>query len=195
MKDWLFYPIAMALVAGMIAYAMSFSTVERQDGPLPDFVLIEGRDLQTFFAADGTSYSIAGDVNNPSAYAVLSAHVSRANAPPSAGVFLTLSPAYEKKFAGQNLRVTVHARQGRSNPLDQFEFGYFTAGAGSSGWLVLELENEFRDISFDYMPGLPNGDPSNDFVGIWPDKEGRNRTMDVKWLKIEILKDEAPDAP
>ena len=172
MKDWIFYPIAVAFIAGMIAFAMSFGGPGEPGGPLSDTVLIEGRDLQTLFAAEGTAFSVAGDVNNPSAYAVLSAHVSRANAPQSAGVFMTLGPDYEKKFAGQNLRITAHARKGRSNPLDEFELAYFTAGAGDSGWKEFELENEFRDISFDFKPNLPVGDPSSDFVGIWPDKEG-----------------------
>lgn len=195
MKDWFFYPIAIALIAGMVAYAMSFSTVQTSDGPLSDVVLMEGRGLQTLFAAEGTAFSIAGDVNNPSAYAVLSAHVSRANAPKSAGVFFTLGPEYEKKFASQNLRITVHARKGRSNPLNTFEFAYFTVGAGDSGWKEFALDNEFQDISFEFTPKLPVGDPGNDFVGIWPDKDGRSRTMDVKWIKVEIVKDNNPTAP
>lgn len=187
MKDWLFYPIVIALVGGMIAYALSFSDTTGTREAVTNEIVIEGRDLQTLFAAEGTTFSIAGDASNPAAYAVLSAHVSRQNAPPSAGVFITLSPAYETKFAGQDLRITVNARKGRANPLDRFEVAYFTVGAGDSGWQVFELGNDFRDFSFTFTPGLPNGAASNDFVGIWPDNAGRGRTMDVKSLKVEIV--------
>lgn len=190
MKDWLFYPFAMLIIGGMIAYALSFATPTGAD-TATEFKL-EGETLSTLFPAEGTSFSIAGDANNPNAYAVLSAHIAKELAPPSAGVFATLGPSWEKKFAGQNIRVTIHARKGRANPVDRFQFAYFTDGAGSSGWQTFDLSSEFQDISFEFTPGLPNGDPSSDYVGIWPDPNGRQRTMDVKWLKVETVEKTVP---
>ena len=183
MKDWLFYPLMIALVAGMIAYALSLAKYEEVDGEAG--LVIEGRALSPLYAAPGTSYSMAGDNVNPFAYAVLSAHVSRANAPSSAGVFLTLGPNDKKVFSNKNLRVTINARQGRANPLDSFEFRYFGKGAGNR-WRPFELTREFSEYSFDFKSG--NADLKvSDYVGIWPDTAGRGRTMDVKWLKVEII--------
>ena len=59
-------------------------------------------------------------------------------------------------------------------------------GGRGSGWITYELTNEFQDYSFDFTPNLPNPE-GNQYVGIWPDVKGRGRTMDVKWVKVEIV--------
>ncbi|MGJ8562894.1 MAG: hypothetical protein ACSHXY_05015 [Alphaproteobacteria bacterium] len=184
MKDWQFYPIITAAIAALILYALSFA--EYGNGPSGNNFVIKGPSLNTLYAAEGVSFSIAGDPSNPSAYAVMSAHVSRANAPPSAGVFATLGPADEKRFAGQKLNITVRARTGRATPLASFDVGYFTAGAGDSGWKTFSLTDEFEDYSFTFTPGLPKGDPGNDYIGIWPDVEGKSLTVDVKSITVDI---------
>ena len=104
MKDWQFYPLIMAFVGAMIFYALSLA--DYQDVDRAGGVAVEGRSLSTLYAAEGVSYSIAGDNVNPHAYAVLSAHISRENAPPSAGVFLTLDEKDSQTFALKPLRVT-----------------------------------------------------------------------------------------
>lgn len=190
MKDWQFYPVIIAAIIAMVAYALSLA--EYTSGPLTGKFVIEGQSLNTLYAAEGVSFSIAGDTNNPNAYAVMSAHVSRANAPRSAGVFATLGPADEKRFAGQDLKVTIRARKGRGAALSSFDMGYFTAGAGDSGWKTFELTNAFRDFSFTFTPGLPKGDPGNDYFGVWPDVDGQGRTMDVESMTIEIIEPEQP---
>ncbi len=185
MKDWQFYPLIIAFVVAMVAYALSladYDNAARASG-----LTLEGESLSGLYAAEGLSYSIASEINNPAAYAVLSAHVSREKAPKSAGIFVTLGPKDEKAFAGQLLRITVTARKGRTAPLERFDAAYFTAGAGDSAWQTFELSNEFSDYAFEFTPNFPTGDPGNDFVGIWPDVDGEERTMDVKAISIEIL--------
>ena len=185
MKDWQFYPLIIAFVVAMVAYALSlanYDDVARTSG-----LTLQGESLSGLYAAEGLSYSIASEMNNPAAYAVLSAHVSREKAPKSAGIFVTLGPKDEKAFAGQLLRITVTARAGRTAPLDQFEIAYFTAGAGDSAWQTFVLTDEFADYAFEYTPNFPNGDPGNDYVGIWPDVDGEERTVEVKAISIEIL--------
>lgn len=188
MKDWLFYPLIIAFAGAMIAYALSLAEYENVD--LSEGFIVEGRALSTFYASQGTTFSIAGDNVNPFAYAVLSAHVSRKNAPPSAGIFITLGPEDKKIFSDKNLRITVHARKGRANPLDSFDVAYFSQGAGS-GWKSFELSNEFQDYSFVYKTGKADLG-KNDYVGLWPDVAGQGRTMDIKWLKIELANKAAP---
>ena len=182
MKDWLFYPLVLAFVVAMVYYALSLATYEKIDSSKG--LVVEGRFLSTLYASPGTSYSIAGDNVNPFAYAVLSAHVSRENAPPSAGVFLTLGAEDKKVFAKQNLRISIRARKGRANPVESFDIQYFAKDV-ESGWRTFELTNEFEDYSFDYRAGNANAG-ENDYLGIWPDVAGEALTMDVKWLKIEV---------
>lgn len=187
MKDWFFYPLVTLIVAGMITYALSFGgpvSIDADDG-----FVIEKDGLTTLTNSPGTNLSIASEADNPNAYAVFAAQTARDLAPPSAGIFATLSPQYEKAFAGQNIRISISARKGRSDPLDEFDIGYFTFGAGDSGWKTFPLEQDFKTYSFTFKPNLPQGDPASDFVGVWPDVQGRNRTMDVEWIKVEIVKD------
>lgn len=185
MKDWQFYPLIMLFAGAMIAYALSLADYEDIKGE--NGVVLEGRSLSTLYSSEGVSYSIAGDNVNPHAYAVLSAHVSRANAPPSAGVFLTLAPKDSQAFAGKPLRVTIRARKGRATPLETFDMAYFgQRGAGQSPWQSFELTRDFKDYSFEFTP-KPVATQGNDYVGIWPDVQGRGRTLDVKWLKVEVI--------
>lgn len=192
LKDWQFYPIAILLIGAAIAYALSFAE-HPQNIDYSQGYEISGDSLQTLFASDGTSVSIAGDGSNPSAYAVLSAHVSKEIAPPSAGVFTTLSPEFEKAFAGQTIRVTVTARQGQATPVEEFDIIYVTAGAGDSPWHTFTPNDEFQTYSFTFEPDLPTGAPGNDYVGIWPDVEGKQRTLDVKSIKIDIIRPTAAE--
>lgn len=192
MKDWQFYPIAIFVICAMVIFAMTRGQHEVLEQGA-DF-RVEGQSLNTLYAAEGVSFSIAGDAVNPNSYAVLSAHVSRANAPPSAGVFVTLTPAYRQAFAGKELRITIRARKGRATPLDSFDIAYLSEGvaAGSSGWRTFPLSNEFEDISFTYTPKNTDGAPGTDYVGIWPDVEGNGRTMDVKFIKVAVVSSATP---
>lgn len=190
MKDWQFYPLLIAAVVALVAFAY---TRGHDDVGLagPDFV-VEGETLNTFYAAQGLSFSIAGDAANPNAYAVLSAHVSRKQAPPSAGVFLTLPRVYKERYAGQPINVMVTARKGRASKLKSFDIAYLSTDAGSSGWQTFTLTNDFETYSFLFTPGQPSGADGTDFVGIWPDVEGEGQTVDVKRIDVTIVDSSTP---
>lgn len=191
MKDIVFYPIVIVLIGCSIVFALSFgggyATVDERQIAEVGYV-VEGEYLSRLTSAPGTSYDIAGDANNPAAYAVLAAHMTQEQAGASAGVFATLGPAYEKALAGQTVRIAVRARKGRSNPSDSFQVGYFTAGAGDSEWQSFDLGQDFEDYSFTFRPGLPEGDPGNDYLGIWPDPSGDSGTIDVERMTVKIVK-------
>lgn len=183
MKDWLFYPLAVMAIIAMIAFA--YTRGRHAAVPTGSTFIVEGQNLNTLYAAQGVSFSIAGDAENPNAYAVLSAHVSRANAPPSAGVFVTLPPAYKEMYAGQALRISITARKGRGSKLESFDVGYLTTDAGASGWQTFEVTNDFEDFEFAFTPGKPGAPGGSDYVGIWPDVDGESRTLDVKEIRVE----------
>lgn len=190
MKDWQFYPLLLIAIVALVAFAY---TRGHDDTGLagPDFI-VEGETLNTFYAAQGVSFSIAGDAANPNAYAVLSAHVSRKQAPPSAGVFLTLPRVYKQRYAGKPINVTVTARKGRASKLESFDIAYLSTDAGSSGWQTFNLSNDFETYSFPFTPRQPSGADGTDFVGIWPDVEGEGQTLDVKRIELAIIESEAP---
>ncbi len=189
LKDRHFYPIAFLVIAGMIWFALSLGTVVKQtDACIWENGFETGGDnLVTLTASPGTSYEFVGVTTNNPAHVIMLTQIPRIDAPASAGIFAALGPDYERAFAGQDLRITVRARKGRKNPLDEFDMGYFTAGAGDSRWRRRALSDRFEDYSFDFTPKPPNGDPDLDYLGVWPGDKGEQKTMDVEFVRIDVL--------
>jgi hypothetical protein len=185
LKDWQFYPIAALLIGAMIIFALSFADTPDPENVKKGFV-VEGETFQFLTQAPGTSLAVAGDANNPAAYAVFSANLTREKAGPSAGIFATLGPLYKKAFMDNTIEVSVRARKGRTNPTDEFLFGYFAMGSGTSGWKSFKPSKEFETYSFTFRPELVKDDSRVDYVGIWPDEKGRSRTLDVAWIKVKL---------
>lgn len=189
LKDRFFYPLALAFIAGMIWFALSLSeAVDLTDGTIwRDGFITQGDKLITLTASPGTKYEFVGKTATDPAYVTAFTEIPRKTAPASAGIFAALSSDYERAFAGQKLRITIRARQGRNNPLREFDMGYFTAGARDSGWKRKPLLDHWRDYTIEFTPGLPKDDPDIDFLGFWPGETGELKTMDVQFLKIDVL--------
>jgi len=189
LKDRFFYPLALALIAAMIWFALSLSkAIDLTDETIwRDGFTTQGDKLITLTASPGTKYDFIGETPAAPAYITAFTEIPRKTAPPSAGVFAALSSDYERAFAGQKLRITIRARQGRNNPLKEFDMGYFTAGTGDSGWRRKVLADEWKDYTLEFTPGLRKGDPDIDYFGFWPGEEGEQKTMDIQFLKIDVL--------
>lgn len=189
LKDRFFYPLALVLIAGMVWFALSRATVTTLSDACiwQNGFITQGEDLVTLTASPGTTYEYIGATPNDPAHIVAKTEIPRRTAPASAGIFAALGPDYERALAGQQIRVTVRARQGRKNPLPEFDMGYFTAGAGDSGWRRRTLTPEWKDYVLDFAPKPPNGDPDLDYLGVWPGEEGEQKTMDIEFMKIDVL--------
>ena len=183
MKDIFFYPLAALVIAAMIAYALSFQVDNTPSNV--DLYERQGAALEDFFPSPGTTSVMGGEGDN--IYAVMSAHMSRDIAPPSAGVFGTLNTAFEDNFGGANIRITIRARQGEVTPSTAFELAYFTSEVGDSDWMPFELSRSFADYSFEFSPNKPQA-KGNDYVGIWPDPSGKGGTIHVQSIKVERLR-------
>lgn len=190
-KDRYFYPLALAFVAGMIWFALSLSeAIDLTDEMIwSEGFVAEGDALITLIASPGTKYNFTEKTVNHPAYITAFTEIARENADPSAGIFAALGSDYERAFAGQKLQITIRARQGHNNPLTTFDMGYFSASAGlrDSGWKRCELTSEWQDFTLEFSPDLPNHDPDIDYLGFWPGEEGDLKTMDVEFLKINVL--------
>lgn len=194
MKDRYFYPIAILLVIGIVMLGLKPGI--KPQGPSDDEILRDGylmaqNDLEKLVAAPGTLVSFETDSFGKTHYAVLSSNLPRKMAGASAGVFATLGPQYERAFADHGLKITIVARGSTVRPLEEFDAGYFTSGTGDSGWKPFKLGVEYQSYSFEFTP-KSGGKPGNDYVGIWPGKEGKNKSMDVKSIRVEVIGDKAP---
>jgi len=189
MKDRFFYPLFVLVLIGIVALALwpgLNNTGGRPRDIVTDGYLLSGSRLQSLTAAPGTFVRFTGGEVEKPLLAVLSSNNPRVLAGPSAGVFGTLGPNYEQVFGGRTLEITITARAGSTDPLDEFSAGYFTVGAGDSGWRKFALTEEFADYTFTFTTRAPQGQPGNDYVGIWPGEEGKNDTMELKSIRVKL---------
>lgn len=153
MKDKLFYPLFVLVVAGIIGVALLPGSGNRglsRTDILAQGYTLAGADLQKLTTSPGTLADFPNDISGVPTFAVLSANLPQKMAGASAGVFGTLPPNYEQAFAGQTIKVTVSARSREDLPLESFLMAYFTAGAGDSGWRNYALTPDFKDYSFTF---------------------------------------------
>lgn len=191
MSDRFFYPFIVLLIGAIVFAALYAGGPMKTAALTPDEIAqqgytVEGEDLRRFVSAPGTTVNFALDSTRKVSSAVLAAHISKASAPPSAGVFVTLGPSYESVFGGKSIDVTVRAKQGGDNPSDSFTMQYFTASVGDSRPERLALTRQYQDFTLTFTPNPPKGEPGADYVGIWPDLEGEKRTMDVESIRVQI---------
>ena len=189
LKDLYFYPLAIAVIAAIIWYALSKADhdVLTTAGILEYGFIVEDEDLITLTASPGTSYKYTGAIASQASYVTVLANIARKDAPASAGVFASLGPEYETAFANQRLMITIRARQGRTKPLTQFDMGYFTADVGDSGWIRKPLTPDWKNYSFEFSPKTPVNNLDVDYLGIWPGEKGDQETMDIEFMKIDVL--------
>ena len=191
MRDLYFYPIAAILVAIIVAIAVvpGFNrAAQNQENILVNGFELTGSDLGKLTAAPTTfaEFDTGGDGNI--ANARIYGNMPRDMAPASAGVFGTLSAGYLRVFAGKTLEVRVRARKNASSTLEQFDLGFFTPGAGSSGWKKYTLTPTYQDFSFTYEAPAQLSESQVSYVGIWPGDKGDSQPMDVERLSVKIVK-------
>jgi len=190
LKDRFFYPLVLALIAGMVWFALSrarISDIISADVCKSGYT-VEGEDLALLEAGPGTNYDYFAAQRDNAAYVSLYSEIARDKAiSASAGVFAPISYQYAQVFHGKTIRMTIRARAGHRNPLDSFDTGYFSPIAGATQWQTFELTDRFQDFSFDFSPRKAGITQDIDFFGIWPGIEGKRTTMDVEKFQITIL--------
>ena len=189
LRDLYFYPLALMVIAAVIGAALmsgEHETLSPQD-ILEQGYSAEGQGLSRLVASPGTNYEFVSEKGSQPAYVIMWTDIARANIGGSAGVFAPLGPDYERAFGGQDLRMTITARQSAANPLTEFDMGYFTATVGDSAWQRRALTPDWQDYSFTFSPNPPRGEADIDYFGIWPGEAGSGQRMDVSKMRIEVL--------
>jgi len=189
MKDFYFYTLSATFVATSILIAMMHSTeIKVSDECIVENGFIaQGKELKNLTSSPGTSFTFMAASQSSPAYITASSHVPRVNAQASAGIFAVLGPDYERVLGGRALSMTVSARKNRAYALDEFDMGYFTAGAGDSGWKTRKLTNVWRDYVLYFTPTSSQSEPDIDYLGIWPGVRGEKKLMDLRYIKVKVL--------
>ena len=190
LKDRYFYPLAAVIVAGMIAFALSFGErIDLTDREIwDDGYTMQGEDLARLTAQPGTQAVFVAEAGGETAYSRLTSTAARATLPTDKpGVFAPLGPQYERAFATRKLRMTITARASRINPLDHFDMGYFSAGSGDSRLIRKELTTDWEDYVFEFSPGALTENQGLDHFSVWPGETAELLNMDVKYMHVEVL--------
>lgn len=191
MRDLFFYPFAALIISGLIFAALlpgerfDIST----DSILQQGYVLKGTAFENLIASPGTSHSLITEKANISegadVYTQMTSHLTRKDAPPSAGVFATLGRDYAQVFSGHPIEIKVIARQSETRPVEQFEMGYFAPGQGQSGWKTYQLTQDYQSYTLIYAPKETRDDDRVHYFGIWPDPEGQQRYMDVIEMSVK----------
>lgn len=161
MKDWIFYPLILAVIGASVAFALSLGGPRERlsvEGVRAQGYGLSGDDLIQLTASPGTELLVGGGT------AKALQIQSQAEAPPSAGVFLTLPPTAETAFGGQDIRVKWRLR---SEAPTEVRLGYFTIGNGDSGWTNRAVGRDWQEVEMVFRPGVPS-DEGFDYAGMWP---------------------------
>ena len=94
-----------------------------------------------------------------------------------------LSSAFEQKFAGKEVTVTVTARSSATDGAETLSIVYYTLGNGNSGWQTRPLTSEFTDISIDYAVPAVVGEPGEDYIGLSP---AVGQSVDIKAVRVSL---------
>ncbi len=188
MKDIIFYPVIMLLFVGIVLAAILFNRQEPID--VTQGFVVSGAALHSLTASPGTQIALLNDSGHSSAYITTTAHMAREIAPPSAGVFATITRPYLEYFAGKTVQVSVIARQGQTDPNEALDIGLFLYSKGRVDWTRYALSKNFEAITFESEIGALNPDHDIGYIGVWPDVKGLNRTVDIQSISIKVIEAE-----
>lgn len=184
MKDIFFYPLALLIIAGIIIFALSFKDrlppLTKTEILAQGFVL-ENEGLQRLTASPGTMIEFTASGSK----AILTSHIARDIAPPSAGVFATLGEDYESAFAETLLEIQVKARLVDPLQAASLEIGYFSAGSGDSGWKAFALTETVETYTLYFRPGPVLEQKGQDYIGLWPDPKGQQIPIEVTSISVK----------
>lgn len=187
MRDLFFYPICALFVGAVIWYALSFTQEREPIDPSKGFE-VSGENLQYFLVPDQLDFSLTTDSQTGETVAVLTSNVNIKTAPPSAGLCMRLGFELETAFAERELEMIVRARAGDSSPTTKFQMGYFVIGQKGSGWKEFTPDAGYKDYKIKLKKGALKGETRGDFAGIWPDLDGKGRTLNVASIIVKPVK-------
>lgn len=186
LRDLIFYPLALLIIAGMVATALSFGGGESlsNDEIMRDGWQMSGDDLQSLTISPGSEGEYIAEEGG---YMRLSQFTPMGEGPASIGVFATLGPDHERAFMGQNLQITLRARKSRRNGLARFDTDYYPIESPAAGWKTFELGPVWQTYTYTFKPRVVDAPPNVDLIAIFPGRAGRLQAMDLSSIRVDVI--------
>jgi len=168
----------LALGAGFFGYLrLNPSAGARQ--PTESAIMIFSGRAGELTAAPGNA--VEQDPSDPQIAWIRSSLKTATSAGATDGVSVPLPVNLSERLQGQRIRITVSAR--RSGSTSPFAVAYSTGKGGTSGWIVFDPADTFKDFRFSYV--VPRGEAGiNHYVGVWPDIGGKGESLAIRRITI-----------
>ncbi len=192
MRDWFFFPAALALVAMMVFLAIQPGIGALPTGPVAgdganyNRITIEGDYLHKVFAGGNAKTELV-DGPDKETLLFIEAESGALRDAPELGPHFRLAADIETQFSGMTVRVTVRARPADDRGAMQIAMNYSAGRVGESGWKIFDLSPEFSDFSFDYDVPHVEGDQGVDYFGIRPVVPNKSRAVLVERITLDRI--------
>lgn len=183
LPDWAFFSLIAALAAGLVALGLVIRPAGTDPALNEERLEYRGPALANFIAGPGTQVAFVPDYpGGPVARMGSTASIAARN---SAGVGLVVPAEFEARVPGQRIRVEAELRR-IDETLEATGLAYYTTNNGDSGVYEIPVTDQFETVGFEWT--VPEGEPNGrEWVGFWPDLEGRGRQILVRRVSVEIL--------
>jgi len=193
MRDRLFFPFAFIVASAFIFMALEPFAERVPSTPLSgggrnaEDVTAKGTELYRFQPGNTDSIEIVKPSGDMPTLLRITRQASDDYQDPRSGAHLILAEDVEYAMENRQIQVDIEARSAGAFAASKFEANYLVKPEFESGWKSFDLTPEFQTYSFSYdVP--PIGESfGNDFVGIRPVAPDKQRTMDVRSVRIHTL--------
>lgn len=189
MKDRIFFPLAVLLVAGLVALAILPGRnrlptgAVAGDGGNYERIEVSGKYLNKLVPTETASYRILRP--NESDYALeITADSSTIPENAEFGPHFRIDADIEMRFAKHPIRITLTVRRGDNNT-QQVAINYSAGKTQESGWRIFDIGPQASEVTFVYNVPESSGGNSVDYLGIRPVSESGTGRVIVEKIVME----------
>lgn len=188
--DTVFFPLAAALAAALVYFAIDPFADRPPRGPLSgggrnaEDVTMKGRELNRFNTGDfgGLTIEPAGPKGRDTLVRI-DRQADQTYQDPRSGPHIVLAEDLETAFESRPIEVLIEARNTGDFGASFFEADYFARAGSESGWQRFPLSSEWQTFSFTWFPPKKDG-LGNDYIGVRPVAPDKHRMMEIRSIRI-----------
>ncbi|MCR9268987.1 MAG: hypothetical protein ACX94B_01270 [Henriciella sp.] len=191
MKDIVFYPVIVAIVAVMVVSALYRGWLQPQCGPFggangPEdysLIILKGQDLCRMQGFLGYELNLEDEV------LTIRADQEAVFADPQQNAHFELGPDLETVYAGHKIRVSLTVRPTEGAGAQAFEFNYSAGKAGNSGWIRFDLKPEWDTYTaeIDVPRKLLENNVALDYLAVRPVVPEKTRGIELSEIRFRRL--------